>query len=853
MAPISVRLFVLVSLASLGTSAFADPPPKIELRCWGVYGFGGDTHIDAISMRESFRAFHAANPHIRVKSSRGMKMPTPGGGIQDAMVPLMQIAGGIPEDVLFVDFRRSDAYIRMKLLHPLDVYVEQVAGVSIENGHLMDAEAYFAELAKGPNWKEIELRVPRLCYEVMFRECPYEEECPHLAERGAAPSKHHRHLWSFPGKTTIDAMVYRRDVFAEVGLPDRVPRDWDEFMKWGKLLTEPDDRRYGYKIYDHNKGRQYLTFLYSAGGRLVERDAGGRWQCVFDTPEAVEAAWFMARMRWERFTTAKGKEVEGIVYRTSLFLPHVRVGMNYGIIDTRYFTYQDPNRYNFGPVPLGPSGVRGSDFNSRMLGLYAGLIDDPQRRDAAWKYIHWYDGPEAREIRTRLFVEHGFGRFLNPRMLEAHGYPQLVRQVPRAWLESYEEAMRNGIPSPYGRNCQRALSYPSNAIDEIWSDPTIRTAVQTADGLGGRERVGEILAKWVALGNKEMFEDLPPAERTRRGTIAWFVVVLTASIFSAVFYRVYRLFTPDRWQGRWALKRFAGAYLLLVPAVGTILLWQYYPLARGTVMAFQDYNVRGFSTWVGIQNFSVVLFDGAFWFSLWLACKYALLYMAFGFVAPIVLAMLLQEIPRGRVFFRVVYYLPAVLSGTIVLFLWKSFYATDGPVNELVAVFVGGFNTLFGTEIAYRPVDWLHDRTWAMPFSLLPVVWAGIGPGCLVYLAALKTVPEELYEAADLDGAGPWRKAMRIAVPSIRVLIVINFIFAFVGAVRGSAGFMLAMTGGGPYGHTEVVGLKIFYTAFGQLNFGVATAQAWIVGAFLIGFTVYQLKRLSEVEFRANV
>ena len=90
-------------------------------------------------------------------------------------------------------------------------------------------------------------------------------------------------------------------------------------------------------------------------------------------------------------------------------------------------------------------------------------------------------------------------------------------------------------------------------------------------------------------------------------------------------------------------------------------------------------------------------------------------------------------------------------------------------------------------------------------------------------------------------------------MPSIRVLVVINFIFAFVGAVRGSAGYMLAMTGGGPAGHTEVVGLKIFYTAFGQLNFGVATAQAWIVGTFLIGFTVYQLKRLSQVEFKANV
>ena len=75
-------------------------------------------------MRESFRAFHAAYPHIQVTSSRTMLMPASGGGVQDTMVPLMQIAGGIPEDVLYVDFARSDAYIRMKLLYPLDEYVE---------------------------------------------------------------------------------------------------------------------------------------------------------------------------------------------------------------------------------------------------------------------------------------------------------------------------------------------------------------------------------------------------------------------------------------------------------------------------------------------------------------------------------------------------------------------------------------------------------------------------------------------------------------------------------------------------------------------------------------------------------
>ena len=94
-----------------------------------------------------------------------------------------------------------------------------------------------------------------------------------------------------------------------------------------------------------------------------------------------------------------------------------------------------------------------------------------------------------------------------------------------------------------------------------------------------------------------------------------------------------------------------------------------------------------------------------------------------------------------------------------------------------------------------------------------------------------------------------------IAVPSIKALILINFIGAMIGAIRGAGGFMLAMTGGGPFGQyggaTEVIGLKLWLTTFGYLKFGTAAAMAWVVGAMLIGFTVMQLKRLSRMEFRA--
>jgi multiple sugar transport system permease protein len=297
-----------------------------------------------------------------------------------------------------------------------------------------------------------------------------------------------------------------------------------------------------------------------------------------------------------------------------------------------------------------------------------------------------------------------------------------------------------------------------------------------------------------------------------------------------------------------------------------------------------------------LDNFAAVLWDPEFWQSLAASIWYAFLSITMGFAAPIALAILLHEIPKGKTFYRTIYYLPAVVSGLVVMLMWRSFFgsAERGLLNQIITgippwafyatggilaaaclaasahSFRGGHTTagvvfactagLFAlgitalwkwADLPMKPQDWLGDRRWAMACIVLPTVWAGMGPGCLIYLAALKTIPDDLYEAADLDGAGFFNKIWHITIPSIQVLIVINFIGAVVGSFR-VAEYILAMTGGGPGGATQVLALKVFYDSFVFLRFGFATATAWIFGAMLVGFTVYQLKRLSSVEFKAG-
>ena len=144
---------------------------------------------------------------------------------------------------------------------------------------------------------------------------------------------------------------------------------------------------------------------------------------------------------------------------------------------------------------------------------------------------------------------------------------------------------------------------------------------------------------------------------------------------------------------------------------------------------------------------------------------------------------------------------------------------------------------------------WIKDETLAMLCVVLPTVWAGAGPGSLIYLAALKNIPHELYEAADIDGAGFRAKLRHIVLPSLKGLIIIQFISAFIVAAQ-SSDFILVMTFGGPNAATRVAELMLFEKAYLYLRFGLATAMAWILSLLLMGFTVLQIRYISRMEFR---
>jgi multiple sugar transport system permease protein len=427
-----------------------------------------------------------------------------------------------------------------------------------------------------------------------------------------------------------------------------------------------------------------------------------------------------------------------------------------------------------------------------------------------------------------------------------------------------------------------------------------------------------------ARANEEMIGIITPEERKLRRLAAILVLLAIVVTFTFAFRRIFQAFTPPmeeevqlrrRQEGLRGLLRYRWAYLLLLPALLTIFIWHYIPVVRGTVMAFMDYRLMGDSRWVGLDNFGDILFDNFWWAALANSLRYSFLVIAMTFLPPIILAIMLQELPVGTLLYRTIYYLPAVITGLVTVLLWKQFYqpSEQGTLNAIVMKipaigFIGVGFVLFVIALMFarrlwshemylagwgfvaaglllfygfsrlafpiihpagetimkslallpsrllahtpEPYRWLIEPETAMIACVIPMVWAGMGPGCLIYLAALKGIPDDYYEAADLDGANFIDKILFVVFPTLKVLILINFVGVFIGAWYGAAGNILVMTGGGA--NTEVADLHIWYKAFTYLKFGPATAMAWMLGFLLIGFTLNQLKVLSRVEFRAT-
>jgi multiple sugar transport system permease protein len=193
-------------------------------------------------------------------------------------------------------------------------------------------------------------------------------------------------------------------------------------------------------------------------------------------------------------------------------------------------------------------------------------------------------------------------------------------------------------------------------------------------------------------------------------------------------------------------------------------------------------------------------------------------------------------------------------SSIVVSLVWRQFYdkTETGLLNSLLRPIIDGVVNPFLAAIGHGPVpvanDWLGNPTLAMFSVVLPGIWAGAGAGSILYLAALKNISTERYEAADIDGANWMQKIRFITLPGLKPLILINLLGVFIAGFKAMEN-VFVLTQGGPLNSTRTIGLEVWQNAFMFLKFGYATAAAWVMGSILVGFTLIQIRSLLRMRF----
>lgn len=281
---------------------------------------------------------------------------------------------------------------------------------------------------------------------------------------------------------------------------------------------------------------------------------------------------------------------------------------------------------------------------------------------------------------------------------------------------------------------------------------------------------------------------------------------------------------PRRRQGREGV----AGYVFLSPWLIGLMGITAAPMLMSLYLSFTSYDIftpLNEVEWVGLRNYErMFTTDPSYWTSVWVTVRYALISTPLKLAAALGVALLLNRERRGVGLFRSLFYLPSLLGGSVALALiWVAIFSRDGAFN--------GFLALFGIE--GRP--WVFDPNWSLETLMLLAIWQ-FGAPMVIFLAGLKQIPTELYEAASVDGAGQWRQFWNVTIPMLSPVIFFNLVLETINAFQGFTGaFVLSNGTGGPVDSTLMYTLNLYVKGFQDFEMGYASALAWV---FLIAIGV---------------
>ncbi|MCC5803868.1 sugar ABC transporter permease [Rossellomorea vietnamensis] len=254
-------------------------------------------------------------------------------------------------------------------------------------------------------------------------------------------------------------------------------------------------------------------------------------------------------------------------------------------------------------------------------------------------------------------------------------------------------------------------------------------------------------------------------------------------------------------------------------------------------LSFTNYNIVTDAEFIGLENYKGLFADALFWKVLGQTLLYLVIVVPALVILPIFLAILVNQQVKGIGFFRSAYYVPVVTSMVVVGIAWKWVYADKGILNYI----------LESLGLINEPVNWLTSTSTSIFAVMVVTVWKGLGYYMVIYLAGLQSISDDLYEAADIDGASKWKQIWHITIPLLMPSIMIVTIMSSISAMKVFEEIYV-MTGGGPLNSSKTLVFYIYEEAFDKLQMGYASAAGVVLFIITLIFSVINIKFMSKKE-----
>jgi ABC-type sugar transport system permease subunit/ABC-type glycerol-3-phosphate transport system substrate-binding protein len=602
-------------------------------------------------------------------------------------------------------------------------------------------------------------------------------------------------LWGIPKDFTTVGFYYNKDVFRRAGVPFPEPDwTWDDFVATARAIhraTGPDGEPY--------VGAEFVTWASMVRGYLFTEGCdvvGAGWDDLrLSDPRSIAALERLRAWRHEEdgtLTSGRSKLATGsAVFATG------KVGMAgpFGRwVVPEYRRIKDFD-WDFAPMP------RGSERANIILTVSWSISKQCPRKDDAWKLVRWLTNEEGQKAQARL----GLAIPSNRRAAESDAFVDAAKpENDRGYLDA--------IPSA------RVIDWPSNPKFEQLLGSNLDEGLKT-----GTKPVAAAAADFERLWKAELAS---PLGRGGFPPVPWgpIAIGIAATVAAGAGLVV-------RARGRTALplqdaREERAGYLFASPWLVGFAVFMAFPVVLSLVLSFASW--RGLSTlgearWVGLGNYLQLLRgDDRFWSSVLVTLYYVAVAVPLGQGLALAAAVLMNRKVFGIPFFRAAWYLPSVLAGVGVAVLWRWVFDSDaGLMNQVLAPVLAPF----GLE----PPHWFGKdaAAWGVPAFAIMNAWF-VGGSMMIYLAGLQGIPDELNEAAQVDGIGRVRRFASITLPMLGPVILFNVLMAVIGSFQVFTQAFV-MTGGEPGDTTRFYVLYLFNQGFEFYEMGYASAMAWLL------------------------